>query len=85
MNSIKDAPFYTSHKTVQALKIATVCTRADGAMTLCFAGPYEPLLVDASVVHRYFPLEGDYLVIYADGYLSISPGKVFEEGYTIHE
>jgi hypothetical protein len=28
------------------------------------------------------PLPGDYLVIYEDGYRSISPAKAFEDGYT---
>jgi hypothetical protein len=31
---------------------------------------------------RYKHKDGDYLVIYDDGYCSISPRKVFEDGYS---
>ena len=34
------------------------------------------------MVTRYRPIEGDFLVLYADGYQSFSPAKAFLEGYT---
>lgn len=31
---------------------------------------------------RYMPVAGDYVVLYRDGYLSFSPQKEFEDGYS---
>lgn len=80
-----EMPRYRSHKTVHALKIGDGMfgLHANGDVTLPFAdGGFSPITVDKAVVARYFPVPGDYLVIYEDGYRSISPGKVFEDGYT---
>lgn len=78
-------PRYRCHKVVEALKIAEGgVIHSNGQATLCFqdAG-FKPMRVKHNVIARYLPMPGDYLVIYGDGYQSISPGKVFEEGYTI--
>ena len=56
---------------------------SDGSVTFGIAeGGFAPVTVAAEVVSRYFPTTGDYYVVYADGYKSISPAKAFEEGYT---
>lgn len=34
-----------------------------------------------SIFTRYAPKEGDYLVIYQNGYVSVNPKEVFEDGY----
>ncbi len=78
-----EIPRYRCHKEVRALQIGggTFRNNPDGTVTL-------PLLdggsinVERSVVHRYFPQPGDYLVIYDDAYRSISPRAAFESGYT---
>jgi hypothetical protein len=78
-------PRYRCHKEVCALKIGEgIEVHPDGSATLAIAdGGFAPVTVAKEVVARYMPLPGDYLVVYLpDGYLSISPGKVFEEGYT---
>ena len=77
-------PRYRSHKEVWALKIGEGFeVHSDGSVTFGIAeGGFAPVTVAAEVVSRYFPTTGDYYVVYADGYKSISPAKAFEEGYT---
>jgi hypothetical protein len=79
-----EMPRYRSHKTVWALKIAGTSEQdKHGTLYLEIADPgYAPVKVEAAVVSRYFPKPGDYLVVYEDGYRSISPAKAFEDGYT---
>lgn len=80
-----EMPRYRSHKEVHALKIGDdpIVVHGDGSVTLPIADDgYAPVTVDASVVSRYMPSAGDYLVVYDDGYRSISPAKAFEDGYT---
>lgn len=73
-----ELPRYQSHKKVWALKIKTV-----NEYDLTFVEPgYAPMSVDPLMFSRYTPVPGDYLVVYDDGYRSISPAAVFEEGYT---
>jgi len=73
---------YRSHKEVDAYKIATVQEATSGGIALTFEDA-EPKEVDAKLGVRYMPVPGDYLVVYNDGYESFSPGKAFEEGYTL--
>jgi hypothetical protein len=73
---------YRSHKIVQAAKIISATRGGDGKWTLGLEGGYIVTL-DQAVTARYEPQAGDYLVKYPpDDYLSISPGKTFEDGYT---
>ncbi len=85
---ITKAPRYRCHKIVQALKIAQVIVvnpDASGTLAIDDDG-FDTVEVSQGVLSRYVPLPGDYLVIYEDGYHSISPAKAFEEGYTrLHE
>ena len=73
---------YTSHKKVRAAEITSVGEIVDGART-CAITLASTLTIDveAKVFARYVPVPGDYLVIYEDGYKSISPRKAFLEGY----
>ena len=88
MTHVLLAPRYRCHKEVQALKIGAVEVMPDGSALLEIADEgssgsgFSPVPVDKSMIARYIPHFGDYLVIYADGYRSISPAKAFEEGYT---
>lgn len=77
-------PRYRSHKEVAALKIGPHRTvNPDGSWTISFEDEsYVPVTLASAVCERHSPQPGDYLVIYADGYQSISPGDVFEAGYT---
>src|ERR1700677_3672310 len=86
-------PRYKCHKQVWALQINTVSRlprSGDGTtdsiepgVKLSFADEgYAPIEVELKVVSRYMPIQGDYYVVYDDGYKSISPRATFEEGYT---
>lgn len=79
-----EMPRYQSHKKVWALRINSVVgwvTDPEVLLTFLDDG-YSSRMVDSKVVSRYFPVTGDYFVVYDDGYESISPKKAFEEGYT---
>jgi len=79
-----EMPKYRSHKTVWALQISEgLSVLPDGSCKLTFTDArYAPTIVAKEVVSRYMPLPGDYLVVYSDGYKSISPKAAFEDGYT---
>ena len=84
---------YRSHKRVQAVKIKEVSLHDPTGSNppVEFAGGFiihdlptpGPISFDADFWNKHKPKAGDYLVIYADGYRSISPSKAFEEGYTL--
>ena len=82
---VMEMPKYRSHKEVWALKIGEgITVNADGTVTLPILNPgYAPVTVPDEVVSRYMPMPGDYYVVYADGYKSISPAGAFEDGYTL--
>lgn len=81
----REMPRYKCHKEVQALKIGEgITVNPDNTVTLPITTEgFEPVTVHPKVVQRYMPMPGDYLVTYDDGYQSISPGKAFEDGYTL--
>lgn len=75
-------PVYRSHKTVRAAKIlavsATTCT-----MTLDLGdGTTGTVYLLPDYFDRHQPFEGGYYVVYQDGYVSYSPPKPFESGYS---
>lgn len=90
MNASAEMPRYKSHKEVHALKIKEVVMAPTSLSKdreirtqLTFADDgYAPLDVEPSLFARYTPVPGDYYVVYEGGYVSISPAKAFEEGYT---
>lgn len=80
-----EMPRYTSHKKVWALEIATINRMQPGKIVLSFRDKgYAPMMLDEDhpLFARYAPLQGDYYVVYEDGYKSLSPRKAFVEGYT---
>lgn len=83
-----EMPKYQSHKKVWALKIKACSVNKYDAknelvVELSFHDKgYANVCVPAKTVYRYRPVDGDYYVVYEDGYTSISPAKAFEEGYT---
>ena len=81
-----ELPKYVSHKEVWALEISGVGRHqmTDGVSTreLHFRDDrYVPILAPIEMFSRYEPVEGDFLVVYSDGYKSFSPRKAFIEGY----
>lgn len=80
---VKQMPLYVSHKKVRALEIEAI---GDNVVTGGFTirpkdKNYAPVEVDPAMLTRYRPVPGDFLVVYEDGYRSISPRKAFLEGY----
>lgn len=82
-DSQREMPRYKSHKTVWALKIATVeLHAANGHILYPEDKRYAPFRVPDDYIQKHNPQPGGYYVLYEDGYKSFSPAKAFEEGYT---
>ncbi len=87
--AVIEMPRYRSHKTVWALKIDQVSdsgtdttTDENQLVTVSFTDPlYFPRTIN--IGRKPIPEPGWYLVQYADGYVSFSPPKQFEEGNTL--
>lgn len=84
---LQSLPLYRCHKEVRAAKIAHwryagSMPQLDGAKLVFLEGYPDPVLVPE---HVRIASAGGYLVVYADGYVSWSPGKAFEHGYTRHD
>ena len=78
-----ELPKYKCHKTVWALKIATVLlTKEGGAILATNDHGYAPWEVDSDYVTKHQPEAGGYYVVYEDGYKSFSPAEAFEAGYS---
>lgn len=77
---------YQSSKVVAAAKIlmVKVIEGGDVDMVVSDAGSTHGVRLSAASTARYLPIEGDWLMIYQDGYVSISPKPAFEDGYTLH-
>ncbi len=79
-------PIYKCHKKVYALKIAGISLpqNAAGDAELAFeGGGFAPRLMPREWLDKHNPEVGGYLVQYEDGYISYSPAKAFEDGYTL--
>lgn len=66
---------YESHKVVQAKQITCV---VHGVVFIDGEGCFRPTVPEMADKAKV----GDYAVIYADGYQSISPRVAFQDGYT---
>lgn len=88
-----EMPRYQSHKKVWALEIKMCSMAPSGPSndevaehpghTMTFVDQnYAPKTIPQSVVARYYPVPGDFYVVYDDGYESISPRQPFLDGYT---
>ena len=89
----KELPRYECHKKVWALKIKDIIKdsdiaqkqnrETDGSALLAFEETdYMPIKVDYLYIRKHNPEIGGYYVVYEDGYISFSPAKAFESGYT---
>lgn len=84
VNASTEMPRYKSHKTVWALKIAAIEILQDGRAKIA---PKDQGYAAFETTLPYKPVfKGDendlgYYVQYADGYVSWSPSKAFEDGY----
>lgn len=78
-------PKYKCYKEVWALKIAGISLpqneAGDAELGFDDSG-YAPRLMAKEWLDKHNPEVGGYLVFYKDGYVSFSPAKAFEEGYT---
>lgn len=74
-----EMPKYRCHKEVHAIRIESVDVTS---WTLFFQLPFTPIRVDPFWYEKHKPEAGGYYVFYADGYVSYSPAKAFEDGYT---
>lgn len=70
---------YKSHKIVEAAKIVNV-DRSNDAVSIAVDGG-EVVSVSGDKHGVRYAEPGGYLIRYADGYMSYSPAKAFEEGY----
>ena len=75
---------YISHKEVKAAQIDKIEVGDIG--TIIYFKDHDPINYLTQeyekMITRYKPIEGDFLVVYADRYHSFSPAKAFLEGYT---
>ena len=77
-------PEYQCHKKVRAAKISTVNfdNEEKTDYTIRFEDAEQMPICCSAMTNRPLPAPGMYAVVYEDGYLSFSPAKAFEEGYT---
>lgn len=84
-----DMPVYVCHKEVRALKIEKVIylrtdsTTDENPIVEVFFENQAFRPVVCNLRSKPAPEAGWYAVYYSDGYLSFSPAKSFEEGYTL--
>lgn len=65
---------------VSAYQIDGVSLLADGRMVLALADAPN-FVCEPEMLARYVPVNGDYLVMQADGYTYLNPRDVFERKY----
>jgi len=84
--SVDKRPHYQCDKKVHAHKIAGLKRNADNSVMIT---PAEPGFTDIRVLAEFAAKHdlaiGSYIVYYEDGYVSVSPAKPFEAGYTLIE
>lgn len=83
-------PRYKCHKEVWALKIKEIKRVPSGNATVTHSivpedGRYAAFEVALEYVGKHSPQAGGYYVVYDDGYISYSPAKAFEDGYSLVE
>lgn len=77
MLKVSQMQVYTCHKRVHASKITYISPTC--IQLVLDDGSLVTVAEDFFAKHN--PQVGGYLVIYADGYMSFSPAKAFEDGY----
>ena len=74
---------YRCHKKVEAMKIQEIRLHTDRISATLFSEDDDHFSVDFAFLQKHTPQVGGYIVKYEDGYVSYSPAKAFEEGYTL--
>lgn len=74
---------YLCHKKVRAAKIQFVTVDINNCFYLLTLKSDQPLVVSTEWYEKHKPTIYGYVVVYEDGYMSYSPEKVFENGYTL--
>lgn len=77
-------PLYRCHKVVRAAEIAEWGPSEDGEIRVAVLDGEEArfVTVPRAVFARHAPQAGDFLVVYEDGYVSVSPRQAFLDGYS---
>ena len=83
-----EMPRYQCHKKVWALKIKKITRVPFGNATVTYTiipedARYAPFEVSVEYISKHSPQAGGYYVVYDDGYISYSPARAFEDGYTL--
>ena len=78
---MSELPLYTCHKKVRAGKIVGIRKHLLSVHNID-SERFAILPISEKWIKRHKPEVGGYLVRYEDGYMSYSPAKAFEEGYT---
>jgi len=73
---------YKCREVVEASKIVAVMQRGFSGGAWIDTDDRDTHTVDSLWLIKHNPRVGGYLVRYQDGYLSFSPTKAFEDGYT---
>lgn len=78
---LKDLPQYQCHKIVKGSKIVEMEMQGSGGALVKLEDKEEPVMLMADFFLRFKPAVGAYIVVYEDGYVSVSPTDAFESGY----
>jgi hypothetical protein len=81
MSALDALPIYQSHKKVRAAKI-TGLTQHQNGLTV-HLGELGNISQSLQWLGKHDPHTGGYYVVYDDDYVSFSPAKAFEDGYTL--
>lgn len=82
VEALQGLPEYQCHKIVKGSKIVDMEMQTAGGALVKLADKEEPVMLTADFFLRFKPAVGAYLVVYEDGYVSVSPTDAFEAGYT---
>lgn len=83
---MSDWPKYLSHKVVQAAKIVSIHDDGPDGAKFLWVDPGTGTLekFEPTVAGMFEKAEvGGYVVLYEDGFKSVSPQGVFEDGYKL--
>ena len=79
---LQGLPEYQCHKIVKGSKIVEMEMQGSGDALVKLEDKEEPVMLMADFFLRFKPAVGAYLVVYENGYVSVSPADAFEAGYT---
>lgn len=83
--SAQTLPVYTCHKEVRGAMIVTWNIDKNDVLVSLPDGDTRVVEVPEGWFAKHKPEQGNYLVVYEDGYISCSPAKAFEEGYSLKD